>query len=179
MAAPSGLFKTRVKDRFAIFSQPAGCLSRKGLTAPVLCSLSKERTPRPLEAFSELRAWAPTRSGRQLRVLKSLPSPPSGCYHEVKSERLAPGEEGGAGTLHRRACAQVTVPPDMGARQLSKGQPQCQRLLPPRRSIGVRSNYVQEKVNSEAKGSDFPGRSHLSPLFLFALSASFGLSARN
>lgn len=71
-------------------------------------------TPQPQEAFSKLRAWAPALSGGKLRVLKSLPSPPAGCCHEVKSEHLAAGEEGCAGTLHRRACAQVTVPPDMG-----------------------------------------------------------------
>lgn len=44
--------------------------------------------------------------------------------------------------------------------------------------MGVRSNYVQEKVNSEAEDFDFPGRSHPSPLFPSALSA-FVLSARN
>ena len=53
-------------------------------------------------------------------MLKSLPSPlAAGSYHEAESEHLAAGEEGGAGPLHLRACAQVTTPLTWAASQLS------------------------------------------------------------
>ena len=108
-------------------------------------------------------------------MLKSLPSPlAAGCYHEAESEHLAAGEEGGAGPLHLRACAQVTTSRTWAASQLSEVRRGGSACLSPnlrgcfslrRRHICARSHCRYEKVKTEAECSDLPGGSHQSSYF--------------
>ena len=91
-------------------------------------------------------------------MLKSLPSPlAAGCYHEAESEHLAAGEEGGAGPLHLRACAQVTTYRTWAASQLSKvrrGGSAC--LSPNLRGCFSLKSWFSESFWLWLAGSQFP-----------------------